>query len=155
MKIKDLKELYAPLAKKYGLPGFKELNENFEIESLRRESEFMLKAIRKIMMAKVANALSFVEMVVNPVNAPRFYLVYIKSMSSEGRKEAEKVYERLSKLIKAALNLELEYSEKKEADMILLVYNEWNLVKPEFKKMLDSMEGGEKNNVSKEKSYFG
>ena len=94
MKLKDLKEKYEVLAKKHKLPGFEELNANFEIENIRKESEILIRVIRKVMMTKITNFMNFIEMVQNPVNAPRFYHAFIRAMGVDDKKELDKIYER-------------------------------------------------------------
>ena len=37
MELKDIKTVYEPLVKKYKLPEFKKLNEEFEVEKLEKE----------------------------------------------------------------------------------------------------------------------
>ena len=71
MELKDLKKEYSDLAEKYKLPSFKELNENFEIEKIDKDTEILLRDVRKVMMEKIVNSLGFLEMFLNPMNAPR------------------------------------------------------------------------------------
>ena len=80
MGLKELKKKYADLSKKYKLPNFVNLNEDFEVEKIERDTDLLLKAIRKVMMEKIVNSMSFLEMLLNPVNSPlcstlKLYLV--------------------------------------------------------------------------------
>lgn len=154
MKLDDLKAEYAKLAKKYNLPGFQELNENFEIETIRKETDLLPRAVRKVMMNKTGNALNFIELLLNPANAPRFYLAFIKAMGAEGKNYAEKVYGELADLIGEALPLEIDYSEKNEAEMIKKVHEKWAKIKPDFRKVIEHMTSKQVSNA-KERSYFG
>ena len=43
MKVKELKEKYGRLAKKYKLPSFKDLNDAFEIDRIERDPEELLR----------------------------------------------------------------------------------------------------------------
>ena len=155
MNLEELKKEYYILEKKYKLPAFSELNENFDIEKLKKGKELLLRSIRKIMTEKVFSLLGFVEILLNPMNAPRMYLSYIKSMTSEDKKEVDKVYSVLSDVIIAALKLEIDYSEKEEAEMIKKIMKDWDSVKPEFRKIIAGMQKPLTNTQSKEKSYFG
>lgn len=155
MKIKELKEKYGVLAKKYKMPSFEELNENFEIEAIRKESEMLLRVIRKVMMAKITNFLNFIEMIQNPVNAPRFYFAYIKAMSSEDKRELEKIYGELADVYLEALDLEVSYDEKSEAEMADKIYKSWDKIKPRFRKIIAGMKGAGSAGNSREKTYFG
>ena len=86
MDLKELKKHYEILSKKYKLPSFKELNEDFDIEKIDKESDILLKVVRKVMMEKIVNSLGFIEMLLNPMNSPRMYHAYLNSMSVEDKK---------------------------------------------------------------------
>lgn len=155
MDVRELKSKYNDLAKKYKVPAFVQVNENFEIEKIDKDVECLLRLIRKVMMEKIVNSLSFLELIINPVNAPRIYLNYIRSIGPNDRKEVDNIYSILGALSIASLDLELDYSEKKEADMIKKIYDSWESIKPEFRKILKNMKNPIELFVKKEKSYFG
>ncbi len=154
MELEETKNKYNELSKKFKLPTFKELDEDFEIGKIERDSDCFLRTVRKQMMEKVVNSLGFLEMLLNPVNAPRIYMGYVKSLNSEDRQMIEKIYSILGELSITSIDSELMYSEKKEADLINKIYAAWNAIKPDFKKILENMK---KPNIisKKEKSYFG
>jgi len=154
MKLEELKKNYSILEKKYKLPRFSELNEDFGVEGLRKGEELLLRNVRKTMLEKIANSIGFVEMLLNPINAPRMYLVYIKSMTVEDKKEIEKIYSVLADILTASLRLEIEYSEKGEAEMIIRVFNDWNSIKKLFMKIAEHMQNPV-SSPTKERSYFG
>lgn len=155
MELKDLKSLYSEIGKKYDLPSFKELNENFEIEKIDRSSETLLRIIRKAMMEKILSSLGFVEMLLNPMNSPRMYLSYIRSMGQEDKEVIDKIYSFFSEVSIAALEAEIDYNEKKEAELIKSILATWKKAQPEFRKILSKMKSPSNNKVKKERSYFG
>ena len=155
MGIKELKNSYDLLAKKYKLPDFKEVNENFEIEKRDKESDILLKAIRKTAMEKIINSLGFLEMLLNPMNVPRMYMNYVRSITTEDKKDIDKIYDSFSALSLEALGVEIDYSEKGEAELIKKIFSTWVSVKPEFRRILANMKKPMVNGVKKEKSYFG
>src|SRR3989344_540910 len=118
MDISELKRRYSVLEKKHRLPSFKEINENFEIEKIDKEHECLLRAVRKAIMDKIVNSVAFFDMLVNPSATPRIYMSYVRSMSSEDRKIIEEIYDKLSEISFISLELEINYSEKGEADLI-------------------------------------
>ena len=154
MKLEELKKNYSILEKKYKLPSFSKLNEDFGIETLRKGEELLLRNIRKTMLEKIINSLGFAEMLLNPVNAPRMYFVYLKSVSSDDKKDIEKIYSVLSDILLASSKLEIEYSEKGEAEMIARIVKDWNSIKPLFIRVIEHMQNPV-SSVPKEKSYFG
>src|SRR3989344_3720844 len=118
MELKDLKVNYGKVEAKYKLPSFKELNENFEIDKIDRESDTLLRVIRKVMMEKIVNSLGFLEMLLNPMNIPRMYLPFMKAMNFDDKKIIEKIYSEFSDLSMSSLESEVDYQEKMEAELI-------------------------------------
>src|SRR5688572_7419537 len=108
MELECLKKEYEVLAKKYSLSSFNDLNNDFEIEKQDKQSDTLLKVIRKIVMDKIVNSITFLEMLVNPINAPRMYLPYIRAMSVEDRKSIEDIYNVLAELSLLSLDLEID-----------------------------------------------
>lgn len=155
MKLAELKKKYAILQKKYDLPSFEKLNGEYGIESIRKYEETLLKSVRKLMLEKIVNFMSLLELLLNPMNAPRLYLAYIKSMTNDDKKEIEKIYGKLADITLESMPLELEYSEESEAKMIKKIDKIMDEIKPDFKKLLDKMQKPLINNREKEKSYFG
>jgi hypothetical protein len=154
MNLKELKKKYAELTGKFKLPSFSELNENFEIEKIRRGEETLLRTVRKTMMEKIVNTMSFLEFLLNPINAPRVYLGYVKSMTQEDRREIDGVYGKLADIMLGALKLEIDYSEKGEAEMINTTLKIWNETKPGMRKIMVDIEKPA-SFEKKERSYFG
>jgi len=155
MELKDLKKEYSDLAEKYKLPSFKELNENFEIEKIDKDTEILLRDVRKVMMEKIVNSLGFLEMFLNPMNAPRMYLAYMKNMGSEERQSIEKIYGLFAGLNVIALEGEIDYSEKKEVEIIKEIFKAWITAKPDFMKLFAAMKKPNGETIRKERSYFG
>lgn len=153
--ISELRKRYDALAKKYSLPGFDALNADFEIEKVPHESLTLLRAVRKAMIEKVFNVLNFLEMLLNPVNAPRMYLPYVKSMSAEEHSSIEAAYSTLSEVALRALPREVDYSEKREAAMIKEIIKAWQLAQPPLRAIMQYLTVPPTNAVKKEKSYFG
>ncbi len=154
MELKELKKIYEILSRKYKLPSFKELNEDFDIEKIDKESDILLKVVRKIMMEKIINALGFLEMLLNPSNAPRMYIPFLSSMTMDDRKEIDSMYDVLAKLSLSVVLLETKYEEKKEAIAIRSIYDSWQGLKNKLESLVRKIERPSMQQ-KKEKSYFG
>lgn len=156
-KLNNLKKDYSELAKKYNLPSFKQLNEEFDIEKVQEiETETLLREIRKVIMDKILNYLRFVEMFLNPTTAPLFFLSIMKNLDSSDKKILEELYEKLGKMEVKVIAVDNEYSEKSEAEFIRLVFSEWQDVKEGIKKISGSLEKcWDKKCEKKVKSYLG
>ena len=141
-ELNDLKKVYEDTARNHKLPGFKELNEDFEIEKIEKESNYLLRQVRKIMMEKIVNTMQFLEMIVNPMNAPRMYIPYIKSLGVEDRAGIDRIYGNFADLV--VLSLEL----------INTIFKSWNDSKPALKKIFENIRKPN-NSAKKERNYFG
>ena len=157
MELKDLKKAYSGYESKYKLPSFDKLNEDFEIEKINLESDFLLRVIRKLMMDKVVGFLNFFERVIsNPAGLPGIYYQFIRAIDSADKKESDKIYNILGELSLIAFEREINVSEKGEAELIKKIYSQWSALKPALMKLAKKMRSTENNNVlKKEKSYFG
>lgn len=156
--LKEFGKEYDALAKKYKLPSFTQINDHFEIDKIDRETFNVLRLVRKVMMEKVVNSISFLELLSNPSNTPRIYYAYMRSMTGEDKRIIDKLYDSLSKLSVESLELEIDGTEKREAEIIKKIYDVWTSAKPGFRIILKHMRspnGIGDNGQKKEKSYFG
>lgn len=160
MDTSDLKKEYESLRKKHKLPTFSEMDKDFEIYKVDRESDYLIRSIRKQIMEKIVNSLGFVEMLLSGSNAPRMYYGYLKSMNNEERKKLEKIYRSFAELVVSSLEREIEYNEKEEVALVKKISKSWHAVRNDFKKILAMVREpivSEKKTSSarKERSYFG
>ena len=151
----EIQKRYDALAKRNSLPSFNALNADFEIEKVPKESVEVLRAVRKAMIEKVFNVLNFLEMLLNPVTAPRIYHAYVKSMSGEDRKLIDVAYSALGDVALRALPREIDYSEKEEAAIIKEIVRAWGKAKQPLRTIMQHLTTPQTNAAKKEKSYFG
>ncbi len=140
MELQELKAKYDLLAKKYSLPSFKEVNQEFEIDRIERDSDCLLRSVRKVMMDKILKYIQFFEMIINPSQAPPAFLFFVKNVSAEDKSAVEKAYSEFIKLEIVGLKLEIDYNEKNEADFISSILSVWNEMKPFMRKVISMME---------------
>lgn len=152
-----LKEYYNKLQGKYALPGFDELNKEFNIEKIaENETDFLLREIRKFIAEKSSNCLRFIEAVLNPVNAPMFIFSVVKSLGTEDREKLAEIYKKLSKNEIELLALDVEFSEEKDAAFIKEFYRLWQEIKKELLGIVDAIKKNWDNKSEmKGKDYFG
>ena len=154
--IEELKEKYSKLQSKYTLPGFKEINEIFEIEDVDVETEFLLKKIRIVMSDKISNYIRFIDLILNPSNSPIFLFKLVKKLDGEDRDKLVEIYEKLGSFEIQIMALDLNYSEKSEADFIKKLYNTFkDEIKDNFSNIVEKMDNGKESSVKVNGSYFG
>ena len=133
-----LKESYKVFQEKYNLPSFEKLNEDFQIEkAAESETDFVLKEIRRYVTDKFFNYLRFIESLLNPNNAPMFVFAMVKTLGIKEREKLIELYKKISKIEVDLIELDLEYSENKEADAIKKYYLIWQETKKEFLEIVE------------------
>jgi hypothetical protein len=154
--IEKLKSSYESLKKKYSLPEFKFLNENFEIENIDPDSEILLKVIRKHATEKIFYILRTLETFMNPSNAPLFIFNIIKLLNNFEKELIKKLYNKIVVYEVEAFGLEAEYDEKNEAEFVKRVSHDWKNISSDLKRIYSAMKIKDSAEVKKsEKSYFG
>lgn len=155
--LEKLKKEYDVLRVKYNLPGFSEINELFDIEEIDVDTEFLLRKIRRLVSEKVLGYLKFVEIILNPSNAPLFFFKLIKKLDNKDKEILGKMYEELGKVEVDIIGLDLDYSEKNEADFVKKLYNVFSReVKVKLLDIIKKLNNGDDNKKSENgMSYFG
>lgn len=155
-KLEKLKQEYEKIRKKYNLPSFKQLNEDFDIERItKKETELLTREVRWRITEKVSSAMRFLELFLNPTSAPLFILSALKGIGAEARKLIEKSYNELVELEIASLNLDLAYDERSEAKFIKDAVERWAILSSNIKEVNRAL--GEALNLKEKtkKDYFG
>jgi hypothetical protein len=156
-ELMKLKKDYEKLEKKYKLPEYKILNEEFDIEKVQEiETETLLREIRKVIMDKVLAYLRFIELLLNPSNAPMFFFAILKGLDNGDKKLLEELYSRLGRIEIEVVEVDNDYSEKREAEFIKRVMTEWKGVKEDMKRVSKALQRGwDRKSERREKSYLG
>jgi len=90
------------------------------------------------------------------VNAPMFVFSFIKLIRVEEKKKLEEIYKKLIKEEIKLLELDLEFSEEKEAKFIKEYYKLWQEIKKEMLGIIEKIKGSWDNKVGgNSKGYFG
>jgi hypothetical protein len=155
--LEELKKEYSILQKKYSLPSFQNLNEDFGIEkACEGEFDLLLREIRRYLWDKVASYMRLVENLINPVNVPIFIFSIVKSLNDRDKKALNEIYKKMGEIEIDLIEIDLIYSEEKEAKFIKECFDVWQVIKKDLVeivgKVKSSSEEGPKNN---DKNYFG
>ncbi|MBU3907313.1 MAG: hypothetical protein KKA64_03625 [Nanoarchaeota archaeon] len=153
----ELKKEYEILQKKHNLPSFKELNEEFSVEKVTEvETDYLLREMRRYIADKISNYMRLVETMLNPVNAPMSVFSMIKTLGTSDKKLLLEAYKKMVEIEIKLMKIDIEYSEKGEAEFIKFVFDSWQEIK---KKIIDVAGTIEKNIDNKfensNKGYFG
>jgi hypothetical protein len=156
VSLEELKKQYSPFQKKYKLPDFSKLNEDFDIEKAQeKETEFLLREIRREITDKVAAFLRFFELFLNPQAAPLFVLGMLKNLNLHEKEIIGKIYKELVALEIEAVNLDIKYNEIDEARFIKGSFKKWQGMKPELERIGNSLRKIQTKEPKGKRSYFG
>ncbi len=155
--LNELKKDYEKLRKKYNLPAFKQLNEDFDIEKVsQHDTDCLLREIRKAIMDKVIAYLKFIEMLLNPSNAPIFFFALVKGLTSADKRILEKMYEKIGGFEIEVIALDCRYDERQEAEFIKKIASEWKSISEDMLKLSESLKRNWNQKSRKdERGYFG
>ncbi len=132
----QLKKQYDPLKKKYALPTFEDLNNEFAIEKIQEgETECLLREIRIAIARKISYFNNVLEAFMNPQRASMFFLAIADGMNEKDKKLIEKLYDKICSLELEWFALDsADYNEKAEAETIKEALKKWNTIKDDLKK---------------------
>jgi len=157
INLNDLKEKYGVYRDKYDLPEFSTLNKLFDIEEIDVETDFLLRKIRRIISDRVAGYLRFIEIIMNPSNAPMFFFKLIKKLDTKDKETLTELHGVLGNFELEIVTLDLNYDEKNEAGFIKKITEMFD--KNIRLKLLDIVgklgNGEESKKTNNNRSYFG
>ena len=156
-KLAKLKDNYAKIQKIHNLPEFDILNSDFSIEKLAElETDFLIREVVKSMADKFSNYLRFVEVLINPSNAQMFVFSIVKTLGTEEKEKLSEIYKELAKIELNLIELDVEFSEQKDADFIKNSYETWNGLKKDLLNILGKIKANwNKKKENNSKGYFG
>ncbi len=154
--LEELKQKYEVFRKKYKMAKFSELNELFDVEEVDVDTDFLLRKIRRVISEKIAGYLRFIEVILNPSNAPILFFKLVKKLDSEDRKVLGEMYERLGGIEVEVVGLDLKYDEKKEAEFIMEMHGLFGDFSDKLLEIVRKLGNGESVKKREENgSYFG
>ena len=153
----SLKKDYSEIQVRYNLPSFEELNEDFNIEKAAEvEVELLIREIRRFIADKLSNYMRFVEAILNPANVQMFVYSLIKSLETQEKEKLTEIYKKLSKNELKLIELDIEYSEEKEALFIRESFIMWQEMKKELLEIIEKVnKNWDNKSESRNKDYFG
>ncbi len=155
--LEQLKIDYSLFEKKYSLPSFDKLNQEFSIEVLTEaRTDFLVRCVRKIIAEKIVFFSKFIEVLLNPSEGGSLFIFSIaKTLKQEDRKVLADIFERISKFELESLKRDLDYSEKEEAALVKKMHSFWEESKKPLLEVMEIIDSNWENKSGKsEKSYF-
>lgn len=156
-KLEKLKQDYKKIQRIHNLPDFDKLNAEFSIEKIaENETDFLVREVARIVAEKFSNYLRFVELILNPVNSPMFVFSILKTMGENEKRKFSEIYKELAKIELDLVELDVDFSEKKEADFINNSYKKWMIMKKDLLEVIEKIKANWDNkSENNNKAYFG
>jgi len=158
MKNKEfsLREEYNKLSKKYDLPDFDKLNNEFELETIERE-EFPLRQIRRRIVDRLVIFCKIIEEIIYPSGQNQLINHEIRSFSEEDRKQFVELHKKMMVYERQSLFLNISSSkEEEDAKYIFQLFSEMDDYKLVILEVVKKMQTAWKHDLpDEEQPYFG
>ncbi len=152
----EIEQEYARLSKKYKLPKFKDIDDEFEISALDNE-KFLIKNILRGISEKLEFYIEFISSLVHPDGSSISSMYEIRFFSEDEKNGMYNLFKRLMKIDRNIIELVLKNDEKEQSDFLNKFFNDWQNVKRELlryiEKMKDSWE--KQSTIEEDIGYFG
>lgn len=149
-------EMYDKLKKKYSLPGYDEMNQDFDLEEINAESGLILYRIRIKILEKIDIYSKMFESMLQPDSSlsDMYEAHYI---SDNDRNDAYALFKKLMQIMRRSNLVSLENSEEKNAQFIKESYNEWKNLKPNIQSHIKRLLliWNKETDIKDDLSYFG
>ena len=154
--MKNIKEQYGKLKEKYDLPGFKEVDKEFEISAIENES-FLLRGIINKIVERIDFFSGLFEDLLQPDPSLLKSMYEAKIFNDEERKTIYTLYKKLMVLNRQSVEVSLKREEKEDAVFIGNTFDEWKELKTSISKIVDKLKDSWKKEAdSKEElGYLG
>ncbi|MEK6875968.1 MAG: hypothetical protein AABX63_01035 [Nanoarchaeota archaeon] len=152
----EIGQEYAKLSKKYKLPKFKDIDDEFEISSLDNE-KFLIKNILRSISEKLEFYIEVIGSLVHPDGSSISSMYEIRFFTEDEKNGMYNLFKRLMKTDRNVIELVLKNDEKEQVDFLNKFFSDWLNLKKELLKYIEKMkESWEKQSTIEEDiGYFG
>jgi len=126
-----VREEYEKLRKKYTLPEYDLLNEEFDISSIE-EDGIVLRVLRRKMLERLDFFLEPLEIILQPDPNSLANLNEARYFSEDKRKKVYELFKKLMAFKRKSFEVDLLAVEEEEVSFVNQTFNEWTSVKKEI-----------------------
>ena len=138
MEFADLKKAYCVLRKKYQLPEFKEIHQEFELQHIEDE-EHLLRSVRRRIHTKILFFVSILESILYPSGQSPSSSYESGFFTSDDKQDLSKVYKKLMILSRKHVRLDVASTEKEDALFIREAHTQWSTYREVLKRVTKDM----------------
>jgi len=138
MKTNEIEKQYNELKKKAKLPDFKEMDFEFEISDIE-DTNFLLRMIIRKIAEKLDFYSTMLEELLQPDTSSLYALHETRYFDENDKRQMYELYTRLMSFNRQSIESALSRNEKKEAEFINDIFNEWKPLKESLLKFVRKM----------------
>lgn len=153
--MKETKKMYDELKKKYKLPEFEALKNEFGIGKIEEDTPILIEIMKKIddkldLFLKILNRMLQPDTTISD-------LYECKVFTDDDKKEMFELFKKLMVIHNTMLLVEVDPNEKKEAEFISDVFSKWPALKKGIMNVVEKMKGSWSKdiNISEDLGYLG
>jgi len=152
----DIEKEYNEVRKKYGLPEYSQLNNEFEISCIDKE-EFILRQIRRKIVEKMEFFSDILEGILQPDTASLAEMYECRIFDDDEKSKAMHIFKRLMLIQKESIEAAVENSQQLNADFINKSFKEWLSLKKDLKQIIKKIieSWGKESEMEEKLGYFG
>jgi len=152
----EIEKEYNKLSKKFKLPKFKEIDEEFEISTLESPS-FLIKNILRKIIEKLEFYIEVIGNLVHPDASSLSSMYEVRYFSDDEKNEVYSLFKKLMKADRGIIESVLNNDEKQQAKFLNTFFIEWLNMKKDLivyiTKMKESWE--KQSTIEQDTPYFG
>lgn len=154
--INEIEAEYNKLSKKYKLPKFREIDEEFELSSLESPNFLVRNALRKT-AEKLEFYIEVIGNLVHPDASSLSSMYEIRFFSDDEKNDMYNLFKKLMKVDRNILEVMLKNDEKEQAEFLNKFFNNWLDAKKELLKFIEKMKDSweKQSTIEEDTAYFG
>ena len=151
----NIENEYESLKKSHKLPDFKELNEEFELNSIEKK-EFLIRNIRRRLNEKVIFFCRIIENLIYPSSQSPLSAYESNFFSDEKKQDLAKLHKKLMVFERQSMLLDTNPNSDGDAEYINKMHSEWDSFKKEITETVKEMKDSWHSELKDEEHvYFG
>src|SRR3989338_11188689 len=152
----EIEQEYAKLSKKYKLPKFKDIDDEFEISALDNE-KFLIKNTLRGISEKLEFYIEFISNLVHPDGTSISSMYEIRFFSEDDKNDMYMLFKKLMKTHRNIVEMVLKNDEKEQSDFLNKFFADWQDMKTGLLKHIEKMKDswGAQGTIQEDIGYFG
>ena len=151
----ETEEAYKKLEKKYSIPSYKELNNEFELDDI--DTSFILRNVLRKIAEKLEFYVGVIGDIMQPDTGSLSSMHETRFFSDAEKAEIYTLFKKIMKVHRGIIEQVLGKTEHEQAEFLKTFFSEWKEMKPELitiiKKMKDCWD--KETTIDQQIAYFG